>query len=59
MVSKGIERTQAMSVLHAAEGDIFLSLQESSQRCASEIIAGMVSGSKNWNYEMVGVRTTF
>ena len=27
--------------------------QESSQRCAAEIIAGLLCGSKNWNFKMV------
>jgi len=30
---------------------------ETSQRCAAEIIAGLIRGSKHWNYAKVGAFT--
>ena len=35
---------------------LFFLLQESSQRCASEIIAGLVRSSTQWSYDMVRER---
>ena len=35
---------------------LFFLLQESSQRCASEIIAGLVRSSTQWPYDMVRER---
>jgi hypothetical protein len=32
---------------------VYIALQESNQRFASEIIAAIISSSKHWNYEMV------